>query len=496
HDLQPLGSIKEFMARIKSTDFVLMILSDNYLKSPNCMYEVMDFFSSKDFVERMLPIQVEGLDIFSGSGRTHYLKHWEDKIKEVNTSIKSLESIAFAGSIQSEIEHFSTIRTRTDDFFKVITDRKIFALEVLRKENYRSLLERVGVKDISLYNQIMKAQSLKEQAQEIAVTELIRKFPDHNNVLYLKAYVEGEKGRNDVAAYYYKEILKTERSNEGANLNLTISLINLKEYDEAMRYARRTIAINPNNAVAHFCLAELMVLSLNDEAMDHYLKAIELNANWHEPYFSLGRFLKKQGRLDEALACFVNAHKSIKPESINTIQAIIEIYESLEDYGKAYKWLQRAYVINPHNETIVHKLNLITSRLPGYTITQVENISIEAPVQEVLPDLTNNVVSDELLEIRAPMFGKFYVSNFVSGYIGISSNYHGSTETSDGNYSNGPPLVHVGDYIKKGQLIATIACLGKQHEVKSKVEGYLKWILVKDAEYIHWNQALFLLKPV
>jgi hypothetical protein len=42
-DVEYKQSIKEFMKKIRTSDYCLVVISENYLKSINCMYEVTEF---------------------------------------------------------------------------------------------------------------------------------------------------------------------------------------------------------------------------------------------------------------------------------------------------------------------------------------------------------------------------------------------------------------------------------------------------------------------
>ena len=51
-DLEYKGSINEFMERIGRGDCVIVVVSDKYLRSPNCMYELVEIADNKDFQNR------------------------------------------------------------------------------------------------------------------------------------------------------------------------------------------------------------------------------------------------------------------------------------------------------------------------------------------------------------------------------------------------------------------------------------------------------------
>lgn len=46
-DISQWKSIREYMQTIRDMDYAILIVSDNYLKSFNCMYEVLELIKEK-----------------------------------------------------------------------------------------------------------------------------------------------------------------------------------------------------------------------------------------------------------------------------------------------------------------------------------------------------------------------------------------------------------------------------------------------------------------
>ena len=58
-------SLTKFMDTIRDHDYVIMLISDAYLKSTNCMYEVIQFIQEKKYIEKTFPIIIDKkADIF------------------------------------------------------------------------------------------------------------------------------------------------------------------------------------------------------------------------------------------------------------------------------------------------------------------------------------------------------------------------------------------------------------------------------------------------
>jgi UDP-N-acetyl-D-mannosaminuronate dehydrogenase len=55
-DISYTSSIKDFMNKIGKSDFVVMLISDEYIRSENCMYEVTELLGAHEFERRILPV--------------------------------------------------------------------------------------------------------------------------------------------------------------------------------------------------------------------------------------------------------------------------------------------------------------------------------------------------------------------------------------------------------------------------------------------------------
>lgn len=78
-DIRDIGnwkSIKSYMELIRDVDYAILIISDNYIKSFNCMYEVLEVMKDKNYQNKIFPVVVE-TGIYSAKERIPYVKYWE-----------------------------------------------------------------------------------------------------------------------------------------------------------------------------------------------------------------------------------------------------------------------------------------------------------------------------------------------------------------------------------------------------------------------------------
>jgi len=125
--------------------------------------------------------------------------------------------------------------------------------------------------------------------------------------------------------------------------NLAKNYLNMRRYDEALRYAMRAIAINPDLDVAYMHEADAYAgLGKNYEATNAYLEAIKRdksNSNW-AAHLSLAKLYMKQGMLDDAQTQ-IDAGISINPRQPNLhVQAALIRY-GRQEYFKSWQEVEK-----------------------------------------------------------------------------------------------------------------------------------------------------------
>src|SRR4026209_1654922 len=96
-DLGYKGSIKQFMERIGQGNCVIVVISDKYLRSPNCMFELVEIAGNKQFHDRIFPIVLAAADIYDPVKRLGYVKYWEDKRNELASVMRTVDPANLQG---------------------------------------------------------------------------------------------------------------------------------------------------------------------------------------------------------------------------------------------------------------------------------------------------------------------------------------------------------------------------------------------------------------
>ncbi len=121
-DIGPWKSIKKFMSSIRNQDYAVMIVSPSYLKSANCMYEVIELFKDSKYKDKILSIVTLDADIYNPISRANYIKYWEEETKKLEEAIKplKLENIA---ELAMELRKYKSIEGTIASFLDLVSDK-------------------------------------------------------------------------------------------------------------------------------------------------------------------------------------------------------------------------------------------------------------------------------------------------------------------------------------------------------------------------------------
>lgn len=134
-------NIKEFMSSLQEHDFVITVISDSYLKSKNCLYEIGELLKKKDFKRKTLQIILPDARIFDTVGKYEYLKYWNLKKSELQEIQKDNLSAENINLISLDIKEHDDIITNLPRFIEFILSERGFLYSNLITDNYKSILD-------------------------------------------------------------------------------------------------------------------------------------------------------------------------------------------------------------------------------------------------------------------------------------------------------------------------------------------------------------------
>lgn len=137
------GSIKEFMERIGQGNCVILVISDKYLRSPNCMFELVETAENKQFHDRIFPIVLSDANIYDPVKRIEYVKHWEIKRAELAKAMKKLDPANLQG-IRDDMDLYDRIRDRISGITSILKDMNTLTPDMHRDSDFSDLYDAIA----------------------------------------------------------------------------------------------------------------------------------------------------------------------------------------------------------------------------------------------------------------------------------------------------------------------------------------------------------------
>ncbi len=120
-DIGPWKSIREFMEGIRQQDYAVLIVSDSYLKSKNCMFEVTEMMKEREYADKIFPAVVE-TGIYDPLVRAGYISYWQQECGKLEAAVKGLAP-ANAVELAADLKRYKNIASSVGEFLSIVADR-------------------------------------------------------------------------------------------------------------------------------------------------------------------------------------------------------------------------------------------------------------------------------------------------------------------------------------------------------------------------------------
>jgi len=138
-DLGYKGSISAFMERIGQGNCIIVVISDKYLRSPNCMFELVEIADGKGFHERVFPIVLSDANIYDPVKRLEYVKHWESKLAELDSAMRDVKSQANLQGVREDIDQYSRFRDKVSGLTSILKDMNTLTPEMHKDSDFSEI---------------------------------------------------------------------------------------------------------------------------------------------------------------------------------------------------------------------------------------------------------------------------------------------------------------------------------------------------------------------
>ena len=145
-DLGYKGRIKEFMDQIGQAEYVILIISNKYLKSKNCMYELLQIYNNKDFHNRIFPILLDEVKISETNDRVEYIEHWQKETKNLDASLRRLDEQSKSDDLRDDLKTYEEIRNNIGKLTSILSDINTLSAQQHVASDFKQLYELIAEK--------------------------------------------------------------------------------------------------------------------------------------------------------------------------------------------------------------------------------------------------------------------------------------------------------------------------------------------------------------
>lgn len=144
------GVISKFMSEIGAADFVIVAISDKYLKSKFCMYELYEIFRNSgmnrdSFGKKLFPIRIdETLDLGNPDVVNGYIKYWKEQEQEWTKRVKD-ESDSITEEQARQFQFIKRLVIDIRNILSCLSDINSSNLNTLKSNDFADI--KVALKD-------------------------------------------------------------------------------------------------------------------------------------------------------------------------------------------------------------------------------------------------------------------------------------------------------------------------------------------------------------
>ena len=201
-------NIKTFMQSIEKMDYTILLISDAYLKSRNCMYEVLEVMKDSAYANKIFPAVITN-NIYQPIIRAQYVKYWQNEYSQLKTALKEIQTQNL-GTLTEDLKHLQNISANIAEFLSKVSELNNPSITdvseaIIQKLEEQNLIKNNISKKTSPYTTNMEhfAELYEEKSKE-RITDLeisryiINAFDEINNIFIAvcKKYEENNKSVN------------------------------------------------------------------------------------------------------------------------------------------------------------------------------------------------------------------------------------------------------------------------------------------------------------
>jgi len=356
-DLGYLDDIEEFMKQIRAVDLAILMISDGYMESINCMFEVSQIIKEKDYKYKVTPVIVKKPRIYGSDNRLFYAEYWNQKYIDYDKRIRNLKNIEDYPNLLIELKKIREICSATDEFLHFLNSKKFNSLEEHFANEFQDVFKAMGFEILPKKRVVTKSEGSQVNEFNYSIYKL-----DDISTATAKRYsavilINQDYTREEIKSLILQanDIVKRKRYSKKFK-----SIFREKDADVVWLYfARDLFDIQTTNWICRTCwISDSLPDKFRPVSLNGNDRVNDIDISWNEGYESHKKIYRSyQGEKEEVLEV-VN---SLLVEFIEYANfAILNFAESREGIITEDKFLQEMRKI----DHIVEKLFIESSDIP------------------------------------------------------------------------------------------------------------------------------------
>ncbi|MEM6964120.1 MAG: TIR domain-containing protein [Bacteroidota bacterium] len=143
-------SIVDFMEEIGRGENIIVVINDKYLKSPNCMFELMQIYKrsgsdEKEFIKRIFPIILGDANFYKPKDILRYVKFWKTEVKDLEEAINDV-GIQDARAVFDDFDKIVEIKNYVGKLATILKSINTLNPKVLSADNFLEIKKTIAGK--------------------------------------------------------------------------------------------------------------------------------------------------------------------------------------------------------------------------------------------------------------------------------------------------------------------------------------------------------------
>lgn len=137
--------ISDFMRRIGRGRLVIVVISDKYLRSPYCMYELLEIYEHSQFKNRVMPVVLPDAKLYDLLDRLDYVLYWKQKKDAIAERMTKLGIDAFSsdGAYREYDLYYRRVFNNIDKLTSLLGDWNALTPKLLEENSFATLLNAI-----------------------------------------------------------------------------------------------------------------------------------------------------------------------------------------------------------------------------------------------------------------------------------------------------------------------------------------------------------------